>query len=269
MEKEAPLNQQEECGCRTVSIKGLSVAYDCKSVLTDVSLEIEAGQVTAIIGPSGCGKSSLLKALNRIGDMIPGFHAEGSVQIGGQEIYGQSNLDMIDLRKRVGMIFQKPSPFPLSIKKNVQLALREHGVRQRSELDQRTEKVLNDVGLWSEVKDRLNDSALNLSGGQQQRLCIARALALNPEVLLFDEPCSALDPVSSRRVEDLIASISSQTTVLIVTHNLAQAQRIADHVAMFWFENGMGKLIESGPADQVFENAKDPITAAYLQGKEG
>ena len=246
----------------------LSVAYAGRVVLKDVSLKIARSKITATIGPSGCGKTSFLQSLNRIGDMIAGCTVTGQVTMDGANIL-EPSTDLVSLRRRVGMIFQKPNPFPLSIRKNIQLALREHRIGDRDEIDSITERVLRDVGLWDEVSDRLDSSALKLSGGQQQRLCIARALALSPEVLLFDEPCSALDPVASRVVEALIGSLRKQTTIVIVTHNLAQARRIADNVAMFWYENGTGALVEFGTSQTIFENPRSPITAAYVQGTEG
>ena len=256
-------------GPAQILIKNLRIAYDSCPVLEDVSVDIAPNKITAIIGPSGCGKSSFLKAINRIGEMSPGFSATGSITIGDQNLYDGESIDLIELRKQVGMIFQKPTPFPVSIRKNIQLALREHGCRKRGELESRTETALRDVGLWDEVSDRLDHSAAKLSGGQQQRLCIARAMALNPKVLLFDEPCSALDPVSSRTVENLILRLKDRMTVVIVTHNLAQAQRIADNVVMFWFSKGKGQMIETGCAASIFESPTNPVTKAYLQGKEG
>jgi phosphate transport system ATP-binding protein len=246
----------------------LSISYDGKAALSDVSLNIPRGEITAIIGPSGCGKTSFLQAINRIGDMIPGFHINGDVLLDGQSVYSQFT-DLIALRRRVGMIFQKPNPFPLSIRRNIDLPLQEHGYHKRTERDEIIRRVLQDVGLWDEVQHRLDSSALTLSGGQQQRLCIARALALGPEVLLFDEPCSALDPIASRTVEQLIQSLRAQATIVVVTHNLPQARRVADQVAMFWFSDGSGRLIESGPAADVFQSPRQAITAAYVQGLEG
>lgn len=246
----------------------LSISYNGKVALSDVSLNIPRGEITAIIGPSGCGKTSFLQAINRIGDMVPGFHINGDVLLDGQSVYSQAT-NLIALRRRVGMIFQKPNPFPLSIRRNIDLPLQEHGFHRRPERDAIIRRVLQDVGLWDEVQHRLDSSALTLSGGQQQRLCIARALALGPEVLLFDEPCSALDPIASRTVEQLIQSLRAQATIVVVTHNLPQARRIADQVAMFWFSEGSGRLIESGPAADIFKSPTQAITAAYLQGLEG
>lgn len=263
---------QEHERSRTTSVqletRSLSIAYGGKTVLSDVSLAFRQGQITAIIGPSGCGKTSFLQALNRISDLIPGCHVAGDVLLDGESIY-DSRANVVAVRRRVGMIFQKPNPFPLSIRRNIELPLAEHGVKNRDERRKIVLRVLQDVGLWDEVQDRLDASALTLSGGQQQRLCIARALALDPEILLFDEPCSALDPIASRTVEQLIRSLAGRTTIAIVTHNLAQASRIADRVAMFWYRSNAGCMIEVGPRDRVLSNPHDPVTAAYVLGREG
>ena len=246
----------------------LSVYYRDKPAFENVTLPINTGCITALVGPSGCGKTSFLSCLNRLTDLIPGCRVTGDIQVGAHDVRAVQT-DVISLRRRVGMIFQKPNPFPLSIWKNMEFPLREHGMLNRAEIAHIVEQTLRDVGLWSEVKDRLHTPALSLSGGQQQRLCIARALALNPEALLMDEPCSALDPISSGVVEDLIASLRQRYTVLIVTHNLAQARRIADHVALFWVQNGAGQLIEYGPAKQIFETPREALTAAYINGMRG
>jgi phosphate transport system ATP-binding protein len=246
----------------------LTLRYREKPAFADVSLSVRPGSLTAIVGPSGCGKTSFLNCLNRLTDLIPGATASGSIRLGDLEIL-KPDLDVVSLRRRVGMIFQKPNPFPLSIRKNLEFPLREHGVRGRAELDGILERTLREVGLWDEVKDRLGSSAMSLSGGQQQRLCFARALALKPEILLLDEPCSALDPLSSGVVEDLIVRLKQRYTLLAVTHNLAQARRIADVVAVFWVQEGAGRLIEVGPAAQVFEAPRDPLTAAYVNGMRG
>lgn len=246
----------------------LSIEYVGKPALHDVSLRIPPGEITAIIGPSGCGKTSFLQSLNRITDLIPGCRVSGDVLLDGQNVYDRQT-DLIALRRRVGMIFQKPNPFPLSIGGNLELPLKEKGVRDRQQRAQIIRRTLQDVGLWEEVGDRLNAPAMSLSGGQQQRLCIARALVLDPGVLLFDEPCSALDPISSRTVEELIRSLRRRTTIVIVTHNLAQARRIADHAAMFWYDAGAGRLIEFAAAESLFHRPQHPITAAYVQGIQG
>lgn len=246
----------------------LTLRYGAKAAFEDVSLPIAEGRVTAIIGPSGCGKTSFISTLNRLIDLIPGAQATGRVLLRGVDILGPG-VDVIELRRRVGMVFQKPNPFPLSVRRNIELPLREHGVRKGHVLDEIVEGVLRDVGLWEEVKDRLNGPALALSGGQQQRLTIARALALRPEMVLFDEPCGALDPISSGVVEDLIVSLRDRYTMVVVTHNLAQARRIADHVGVFWLQDGAGRLIEFGPAAQVFEAPRHALTAAYVRGERG
>jgi len=251
-----------------IQTQDLSVYYDRKIVVRDATLTVADGTISAIVGPSGCGKSSFMMALNRMTDLIPQASTTGKVIIDGQDIH-QPGRSLIELRRTVGMIFQKPNPFPMSIRKNIQLALREHGVREREQLDKITTGVLKDVGLWDEVKDRLDSSALKLSGGQQQRLCFARALVLEPKVLLLDEPCSALDPLASAHVESLIKKLSGRYTILIVTHNLAQARRIADNLAVFWFKDGAGQIIEEGATELIFCNPQHPTTAAYIVGAKG
>ena len=248
-----------------IKITGLTIRYGSQTALCDVDLDIPANKITGLIGPSGCGKSSLLLALNRMTDMVPNCHVSGSIQFESSEITGPS-VDLIQLRRNIGMIFQKPNPFPLSIRKNIELPLRERGIRDRKELGERVDSVLVETGLWDEVKDRLNSSALGLSGGQQQRLCIARALALEPKVILLDEPCSALDPISSGVVEDLIASLKSKTTVILVSHDIAQARRIADQFAVFWYEDNAGRLVEVCHDRKQFENTKHPITRCFIDG---
>lgn len=246
----------------------LTLHYGVKPAFEDISLGIERGRITALIGPSGCGKTSFLTCLNRLTDLISTCRVSGRVRIGELEVLGP-DIDVLALRRRVGMIFQKPNPFPLSIRRNLEYPLREHGMRERRQLEATVESVLREVGLWDEVKDRLNSSAQTLSGGQQQRLCFARALALQPEILLLDEPCSALDPISSGVVEDLIVRLRQRFTMLIVTHNLAQARRIADHVACFWVQNGAGRLIEFGPVRQLFETPREALTREYVNGMRG
>lgn len=263
-----------ECGtacCEPVphlSVKDLSVSYGSRRVLSGVTLDIFKGCITALIGPSGCGKTSFLSTLNRMTDLLPGADVQGQIVLDGESIRG-ADVDVRELRKKVGMIFQKPNPFPLSVRRNLELPLKEHGVRHRDDLDERIENALRSVGLWSEVGDRLNASALSLSGGQQQRLCIARALVLKPAVLLMDEPCSALDPISSGVVEELITSLRGQYTVVIVTHNLAQARRIANYAAFFWMREHVGQLIEFGQSRALFERPQQNLTAAYVQGARG
>ncbi|MDV2997011.1 MAG: Phosphate import ATP-binding protein PstB 3 [Chroococcidiopsis sp. SAG 2025] len=244
----------------------LSLHYASKPAFKDVSLQLKAGSITALIGPSGCGKTSFLTCLNRLVELTPNCKLSGRIRLGEKDVLA---LDAISVRRRVGMLFQKPNPFPLSIVRNLEFPLQEHGVSRRDEIDCRIENALRDVGLWHEVKDRLKASALSLSGGQQQRLCLARALALKPEVLLMDEPCSALDPLSSEVVEDLIASLRGRFTLLVVTHNLAQAKRIANDVALFWVADEAGQLIEFGSVTQIFESPQHALTAAYISGRRG
>lgn len=249
-----------------VRARGLSLRYRGKPAFLDVSLDVPRRSITAVVGPSGCGKTSFLTCLNRLTDLIPGAEVSGSIQVDGSEI-AAGPCDVVALRRRVGMIFQKPNPFPLSIRRNLEFPLREHGLSR--DLDATIEASLRDVGLWGEVKDRLHAPALSLSGGQQQRLSIARALALKPDVLLLDEPCGALDPISSGVVEDLIKALKARYTMVVVTHNLAQARRIADQVAVFWIRDGSGRLIECDSVDRIFGSPKDPLTAAYVSGGRG
>lgn len=246
----------------------LSLFYRDTAAFQDVTLMVRRNVLTALVGPSGCGKTSLLLCLNRLTDLVSGCRVSGALRVGEWNVL-DPRLDVIALRRRVGMIFQKPNPFPLSIRQNMFFPLREHGMRDGRELEGAMEAALTDVGLWREVKDRLHAPALALSGGQQQRLCIARALVLKPEALLMDEPCSALDPLSSGLVEDLIASLRGRYTVLVVTHNLAQARRIADELAVFWVLDGAGRMVEFGPTRQVLESPRHALTAAYISGVRG
>lgn len=246
----------------------LSISYNGRTVLRDASIEAASGKVLALVGPSGCGKSSFLAALNRMTDMIPGAYVDGRITFNNQDLR-DAFLSSAELRRHVGMIFQKPNPFAMSIRRNVELALREHGQRNPDVLHRITESALRDVGLWDEVSDRLDRSALELSGGQQQRLCIARALALKPQVLLMDEPCSALDPMAAERVEQLIQSMRGSYTIIIVTHNLAQARRLADHVAVFWTRDGVGEIIEHGDTESLFTRSENEIVNSYLSGRRG
>jgi phosphate transport system ATP-binding protein len=249
-------------------ITNLAVAYDGKAVLDNVSLEIYKGCITALIGPSGCGKTSFLSTLNRLTDLVSNADVTGSIRFEGKELL-QDEVDVTQLRRRVGLIFQKPNPFPLSIRRNLELPLREYGVTNKKSLNQKIETALRDVGLWDEVRDRLDAPALALSGGQQQRLCIARAIALEPSVLLMDEPCSALDPISSAVVEQLILRLKGRYTIVIVTHNLAQARRIASYAGFFWMKERIGNLIEFGQCQQVFDAPREALTAAYVRGVTG
>jgi len=251
-----------------IHIDRLSLRYGPKPVFEDVTLTINRGCITALIGPSGCGKTSFLTSLNRLTDLVPSCRVQGSVRVGPIDVHA-SGTDVLALRRQVGMIFQKPNPFPLSIRNNLDLPLRDHGVRKRRDRRERIERVLRDVGLWDEVSDRLDAPAVALSGGQQQRLCIARALVLEPEILLLDEPCSALDPLSADVVENLISGFRGRFTVVVVTHNLAQARRIADFAAFFWMKDGSGRLIEHGTAQQVLETPQHALTEAYVSGRSG
>ena len=251
-----------------LSARDVAVSYAGRDAVRGVTLSIHRGCITAIMGPSGCGKSSFLATLNRMTDLVEGCHVRGGIDLQGQDIHAPE-VDVIALRRRIGMIFQRPNPFPLSISENLCFPLRQHGLGNRRECADRAEQALRQVGLWDEVADRLRAPALALSGGQQQRLCLARALALDPEVMLLDEPCSALDPVASGVVEDLIASLRGRYTIVIVTHNVAQARRIADDVAMFWTVDGVGALVEQGPAGDVFASPRSDVTTAFLRGERG
>lgn len=251
-----------------LSVQNLSINYHQKTILENVNLEIYKGCITALIGPSGCGKTSFLSALNRMLDMTTGATVSGQVTFNGENIY-KSDKDLLQLRRRVGMIFQKPNPFPLSIYRNLALPLKEIGIKNKQLIQHKIETVLKEVGLWEEVHHQLDMTATKLSGGQQQRLCIARALVLQPEVLLMDEPCSALDPISSAVVEDLIGSLRGRYTVVIVTHNLAQAKRVANYAAFFWMQERVGKLIEFGRSQNLFEQPQSTLTAAFIDGRKG
>jgi phosphate transport system ATP-binding protein len=251
-----------------MKIRDLQVQFGSKTVLSQVSLDINKGCITALIGPSGCGKTTFLSTLNRMTDHHSDAQVSGSIWFDNQDLL-KNRVDTLLLRRRIGMIFQQPNPFPLSIWRNLELPLKEHGVRDRLVLKQKIESALRDVGLWAEVSDRLDTSALALSGGQQQRLCIARALVLEPEILLMDEPCSALDPISSGVVEALIQQLKGRYTVVIVTHNLAQARRVANYAGFFWMTERVGKLIEFGQCRHLFETPRHELTAAYISGAQG
>lgn len=251
-----------------LQIQDLAVSYGGKIVLSQVSLDIYKGCITALIGPSGCGKTSFLSTLNRLCDHQEGARVNGKILFDGQDLLNDP-VDTLKLRRRIGMIFQKPNPFPLSIWRNLELPLKEHGVHDRQVRQLKIEQALKDVGLWNEVSDRLDASALALSGGQQQRLCIARALVLEPEILLMDEPCSALDPISSAVVEELILRLRGHYTLVIVTHNLAQARRVANYAGFFWMTERVGKLVEFGKCQHLFETPTHELTAAYISGARG
>jgi len=242
----------------------LNLSYGTNHVLHDVSMEIEERRVTAFIGPSGCGKSTFLRCFNRMNDLIDNVTISGKLQVKGLDINAPS-VDVIEVRRRVGMVFQKSNPFPKSIYENVVYGLRIAGITDKSTLDAACEKSLRGAALWDEVKDRLNDSALGLSGGQQQRVCIARAIAVEPEIVLMDEPCSALDPIATLKIEELIYALKDSYTIVIVTHNLQQAARVSDKTAFFW----LGKLVEMGPTAQMFTNPREKLTEDYITGRFG
>ena len=247
-----------------VEVQHFNLWYGKKQALHDISMPIPRGKVTALIGPSGCGKSTLLRSVNRMNDLIDGLTTRGDILLAGDSIFAPG-VDVIELRKRMGMVFQKPNPFPMSIFENVVYPLRIDGQRDRNVLAQVCEKSLRGAALWEEVKDRLHESGLGLSGGQQQRLCIARAIASDPEVLLLDEPCSALDPLATLKIEDLIDQLQAEYTVLIVTHNMQQASRISDYTAFMY----LGRLIEYGPTSQIFTKPHLKETEDYVTGRFG
>lgn len=247
-----------------INIENLDLYYGDFQALHGISMAIEPNEITAFIGPSGCGKSTLLKSLNRMNDMVEGCKITGSITLDGQDIFGQ-DLDVNVLRKRVGMVFQKPNPFPMSVYDNVAYGPRIHGIKNKKQLDEIVERALKNAAIWDELKDRLKKSALGLSGGQQQRLCIARALACDPEVLLMDEPTSALDPISTSKIEDLVIELKKKYTVVIVTHNMQQAVRISDKTAFFL----LGDLVEYGKTDEIFSNPKNKKTENYITGRFG
>ena len=246
-----------------MGVEGLDLYYGEFRALKDVTLDFPKNEVTALIGPSGCGKSTLLKTLNRMNDLVDGCRVDGCVSLDGDDIYG--GLPVNDLRRRVGMVFQQPNPFPMSIYDNIAFGPRTHGIKGKEELDVIVEQSLRDAAIWDEVKDRLKKSALGLSGGQQQRLCIARALAVQPEVLLLDESTSALDPISTAKIEDLVTELASKYTVIMVTHNMLQAIRVSTKTAFFL----LGEMVEAGDTDELFTHPKDSRTADYVSGRFG
>ena len=250
-------------GMPKMSVEGLDLFYGDFQALKNVSLDMEANQVTALIGPSGCGKSTLLRCLNRMNDRVEGCTHTGSVRLDGEDVF--ERYDICDLRRKVGMVFQRPNPFPLSIYDNVAYGPRRHRTVAHRDLDELVERALREAGLWEEVADKLDQSALGLSGGQQQRLCIARTLAIEPDVILMDEPTSALDPISTALVEELAKGLARDRTVVIVTHNMQQATRISDKTAFFL----LGELVESGPTAELFGRPKDKRTEDYLTGRFG
>lgn len=244
-------------------IHNMDLYYNTFHALKNINLELPANEVSAFIGPSGCGKSTLLKSLNRMNDLVEGCKITGNIRLDGEDIYGDIDVNL--LRKRVGMVFQKANPFPMSIYDNIAYGPRTHGIHAKAKLDEIVEKSLRDAAIWDEVKDRLNKSALGMSGGQQQRLCIARALAVHPEVLLMDEPTSALDPISTSKVEDLVISLKKEYTIIIVTHNMQQATRVSDRTAFFL----LGEVIEYAETEQLFSNPQDKRTEDYISGRFG
>ncbi len=247
-----------------ITVKDLSLWYGNVQALKNINIDIEEQRITAFIGPSGCGKSTFLKSLNRMNDLIAGVRITGEVQYRGQNIYG-TDVDVNELRRSIGMVFQKPNPFPMSIYDNIAYGPRTHGIKNKAKLDDIVEQSLRSAAIWDEVKDRLKKSALGLSGGQQQRLCIARALAVEPDVLLMDEPTSALDPISTSKIEELAMELKEKYTIIIVTHNMQQAVRISDHAAFFL----LGDLIEYGNTEKMFEQPKDKRTEDYITGRFG
>jgi phosphate transport system ATP-binding protein len=253
-----------EKGSSVIETRNLNLWYGEKQALADITMEVERNRVTALIGPSGCGKSTLIRVFNRMNDLINSCRVVGSVLIDGEEIYRPS-ADVVTIRKRVGMVFQKPNPFPKSIYDNVAYGPRIHGITEKKDLDRIVEESLRNAALWNEVKDRLHDPANGLSGGQQQRLCIARCLAVEPEIILMDEPCSALDPIATAKIENLIDILKRSYTVVIVTHNMQQAARVSDFTGFMY----LGKLIEFGETTQIFENPREELTSNYVTGRFG
>jgi phosphate transport system ATP-binding protein len=249
---------------QAITIRNVQFYYGAKQVLFDIGMDIGENRVTALIGPSGCGKSTLLRCLNRMNELIEGARLSGEVKVKDRDIYGPG-VDVIEVRRRIGMVFQKSNPFPKSIYDNVVYGLRIAGQHDRRKLDEACEASLQRAALWDEAKDRLQESALSLSGGQQQRLCIARAIAVEPEILLMDEPSSALDPLAAVKIEELIYSLKERYTIVIVTHNLQQAARVSDKTAFFW----LGRLVEYGPTPQMFTNPREKLTEDYITGRFG
>jgi len=251
-------------GHKAIELKDVNLSYGPAQALYDITMDIPEQRVTAFIGPSGCGKSTLLRCLNRMNDLIDDVHLTGSIRVKGLDIYAPKT-DVIEVRRRIGMVFQKSNPFPKSIYENVVYGLRIAGIKDRATLDEACEQSLRAAALWDEVKDRLDESGLSLSGGQQQRLCIARALAVQPEIVLMDEPCSALDPIATLKIEELIYSLKQDYTIVIVTHNLQQAARVSDRTAFFW----LGRLVEYGGTSEMFTNPGEKLTEDYITGRFG
>jgi phosphate transport system ATP-binding protein len=253
-------------------LSGVTVSYNGKPAVRDIAFDVGKNEITALIGPSGCGKSTLIRCLNRMNDLIPGARVEGSVIYHGQDLYGR-DVDAVEVRKRIGMVFQKPNPFPKSIYDNIAFGPRVLGMK--GDMDQIVEKALRDAALWDEAKDRLKSNAFGMSGGQQQRLCIARCLAVQPDVILMDEPCSALDPISTGKIEDLMLELEKEYSIVIVTHNMQQAARVSDRTAFFTVElddddgHRTGRVVEFDDTEKIFTNPADPRTEAYVTGKVG
>ena len=247
-----------------INVEHLDLYYGDFHALKDINMKLPANEITAFIGPSGCGKSTFLKSLNRMNDLVEGCKITGSVTLDGEDIYG-SSMNVNALRKKVGMVFQKPNPFPMSVYDNITYGPKTHGIRKKAVLDEIVEKSLRDAAIWDELKDRLNKSALGLSGGQQQRLCIARALAVQPDVILMDEPTSALDPISTSKIEDLALELKKKYTIIMVTHNMQQATRISDRTVFFL----LGEVIEDGRTEELFSMPKDRRTEDYITGRFG
>jgi phosphate transport system ATP-binding protein len=247
-----------------IKTESLNLWYGEKQALRNVSMEFPASRVTALIGPSGCGKSTLIRCFNRMNDLVNTCRVEGAVRFHNENIYA-NGADVVALRKRIGMVFQKPNPFPKTVYENIAYGPRLHGIREKKALDEIVEKSLEKAALWDEVKDRLHDSAMGLSGGQQQRLCIARTIAVEPEVILMDEPCSALDPIATAKIENLIENLKKQYCVIIVTHNMQQAARVSDYTGFMY----LGDLIECGETTQIFENPREELTENYITGRFG
>jgi len=259
--KEAP---SEGTGKVAIELRNVNLSYGANHVLHDITMDIGERMVTAFIGPSGCGKSTLLRCLNRMNDLIDDTSTTGTIKVNGQDIYAPAT-DVIAVRRRIGMVFQKSNPFPKSIYENVVYGLRIAGIKDRATLDEAAERSLRGAALWEEVKDRLQQSGLSLSGGQQQRLCIARAIAVEPEIVLMDEPCSALDPIATLKIEELIYNLKASYTIVIVTHNLQQAARVSDRTAFFW----LGRLVEYERTPEMFTNPREKLTEDYITGRFG
>jgi phosphate transport system ATP-binding protein len=258
------MEHKKHSECSIIKAKKINLWYRGKQALYDVNIDIPCNKVTALIGPSGCGKSTLIRVFNRMNDVIDGCRTEGEILFDEKNIF-DADMDIIHLRKKIGMVFQKPNPFPMSIYDNVAYGPRLHGITKKEDLDRIVEKAIKDSALYEEVKDRMEDSAMGLSGGQQQRLCIARALAIEPEIILMDEPCSALDPIATSKIEDLIEELKSKYTVIIVTHNMQQAARVSDYTGFMY----LGKMIEFGETTKIFENPDDELTERYITGRFG